>query len=397
MSLQDLFKLSSPVPVQPEAMVAVQQPKATVAVQMVEKALTPAIDILLKPAPLSPAGFIRSSAVEKQELLRHSLLTSSPLLPPQSLTKNQLISLVGQIHADQFAMNNFIEQLPSHLAAAWWVIFIKKVQETPVPPELIRALEQYAAISAELATLRSAGEAFKQRVIEASQKFTQRIQNLQIGESFLLEGGYHRGNVDCPTAFEFVRISPTHFDLFVYSTGEENSGHQKVQETSGKKWHYMVVHYQSVPNECLFIGDKPHLFVQSLLTARFGTYGASAPLVHIGLLAHLQRYRYNRPLPLSTRRALTGAWSHLKGCILRKMRGDARVYRTLILEIKLHSLVHGYNQFQKIPHENNVEAEQLRIVLRKGGQLLFKTARHFRAYSRDDSRSSIFKNSRNSS
>jgi hypothetical protein len=339
--------------------------------RVLERVILPAVEILSKvsPPPALPSLLPRLSVVEKRELVGHSLLNQP--LPPESQVPAgpQLTALIGQVHADQLAQGTFLEELRADVGAQGWANFI---QGSSAPPDLIAALQHYAMTSAELAKLRDAeGKGFAQAVIAQSKTLVQQVQALEIGKSFLLEGGYRKGKIDCPTLFEFVRTSSTHSDLFVYSSGEKESYHETIEEVGKKEWHHAIVHYRNVPNETFFTGDKPHLFIQTLLTARFGPQDVSSDLVHLRFLAHLQQYRHDLPLPLSKRNALTGAWGHLKGFVLRKA-GDTRTYRMLSFEVKLRSLVYGYQHSKDILDQDSLEAEQRRLVLRKGAQTVLK-------------------------
>lgn len=348
-------------------------------VSLIRSLLTPALKIFSKISEAfhpSDDRLTRLTDIEKKELLKHSILRQEGL-SKDFQSGQEMTTLLGQIHADALAVNNSLEHLPSHMGAKAWADLTREVKEIAVPKELQEALEQYKKTSSELSILR---KNHSQQVIASGQKIARSIYKLKKGESFLLEGGRRKNSIDYPIVFEFIRVSDDDFDLYVYLPGNNKDiYHEQIVEKDRKAWNRPIIHYQNIPAEThLFFGKDDHIksdFFQAILEARFSNKVVSTQYATLDLLSHLQSFRNDADTVISERMARTDAWSSLKPFLLRKLGKEK--YKKLIFEIKLNSLVHGYNQAKAVIEKDIPESETLRIVLKRGAKLLLKNLASF--------------------
>lgn len=339
-----------------------------------ENVLDPVLQLFTKTPSNDNDSIKRLTEIEKQELIADcSVLEKGESKSLSANSAESLTALLAQIHADALIRDTSLESLPTIEGIIAWKNALKEIKEVTIPDSLIEALTQYEKFSAQIHVQKSdQQEAFKQL-----QELTRTIYNLKAGESFLLEGGRRENQIDLPILYEFIRTPANTFDLYVYLEGKSDTYcREQIEENGRKNWHRSIIYYKDIPADThLFFANsedtlKPDFF-QTLLEPRaLSGDRFNAEYVSLHLLGHLQVFRKDLEETSSQRQAFSDAWSSIKPFVMRRI--GKQEYKKAIFEIKLNTLLCGYERCKTSLKDDTPEAEKLRIVLKRGATLILK-------------------------
>ena len=240
-------------------------------VSLIEGLLAPALKIFTRIAEAFSLPLARLTDIEKKELIEKSILNKKDTSKTAIKSGDNMLPLLGQIHADALSVNTCLEQLPSSVGAQAWADLVREVKEVSIPQELQELLDQYKATTQKLSSLEAESNS-KQRLYALSKEVMLSVSKLKQGQSFLLEGGRTEGNVKRPVLFKFTRTDANKFDLFVYLPGN-SEGYRGHISDGEKNWNRPIIHYQNIPAAThLFFGENQDIksdFFQAILEVRF--------------------------------------------------------------------------------------------------------------------------------
>ncbi len=295
----------------------------------------------------------RLAELDQKELRTHSLLEK---VAPRA-SYNPSLQLLGQIHADSLAKGTMIESLTAADGARAWAALLPTVEGVAIPEEVKKAISQIGKSAAQLAALKD--------VTPFSKEVARTVFNLKVGDSYLLQGGKR----PMQALFEFIKVGDNSYNIFVYLQGQGTRFRESLSDETGKEWEKSILYFEGVPGDShLFFGKEEENiksdFFQAIVESTQTAKEADFMMLH--LLAHLLQYRKESGDFASERETLTDGWTFLKPYLILKLGREN--YKKMNLEIRLNTLIQGY---QQLPKEHK-ESETVRIILRRGAQLLLK-------------------------
>ncbi len=231
--------------------------------------------------------------------------------------------------------------LKEQIAALEKKVYAKAIAIKPLAIQLEKLKE-------ELQTLQERDERVNP-IYRMGRALMQQVYALDIGSTFIIPGGYTKDGIDYPIVYEFVKGSEGKYDLLVYLVGRDQGQYRTLLYKDGKEWIRPVIHYKNIPEGDLFFNDvtqtiQPDFFQAIVEIKILPGSDATIAFANFHLLGHLQQYR----LPanqetigfISASNSDSDAWRSSKVIAFNYLEKEE--YKTLIAEIKLNSLIEGY-------------------------------------------------------
>ena len=311
--------------------------------------------------------------VTTQSILDHKV--EFPVLQ----SSDDLPAILGQILCDSIIGGSELEKLSPDRGIETWIKYLETSSYNAKILPLLSCLKQLLDHSSKQKHLLNQADLQPAQIVEFAKETMTVVHNLNIGQSFLIEGGRtDEDGIHHPVVFEIIKWENNCYDLKVYLMGKEENQHRLTVEESSKIWFSPAVKYRKIPELDLFFNDEkqdiqPDFFqaiIETKLNKKF-----TAEFVALKLLGHLQVYREEEKTidpdqVVSEPDSHSDALRETKALVLAAL-GKTN-YKNLIIEIHFRALVEGYQLCKDLILQDDKRGDTLRIVLKKGAQTFLK-------------------------
>lgn len=361
-TIQNLFKSAS-----------LTEKKETETSRITSNVIHPIVEIISTGTSFSkekPHKIIRKKDWKEQKLIeKHSKLneTTKGFLNKvlQSPVRATLPQLVGQLNGDRMIGKTPLESTSPHVGTQ---IADAYLETTDVgSPALSKGMKQLGALVRQM----------REHTIAPSQlapELMNCVYKLEEGGSFFIPGmGYEQGYI-CSIVYEFCKKGE-HYDLFVYRIGKEVSGFEEIKYEGNRSWVRPFMHFEKIPsNEIFFTSETDttlkHDLFQAILES--ATEKVSTQFSIFSILGHFETYLIPAGQEikgfLSAAHSHTDAWREFSGIFFRYLGKEQ--YQKVSFDLKVASLIEGYQLGCELIKEDSEPGAQLREALKAGATTL---------------------------
>lgn len=307
---------------------------------------------------------VRAGSIEKASRLHEKVPPVLEGVLPQKGRIETLAGALGHLHGDRILKYSRLEKVQPHLGPKLMREYLKGVDDGLAAK--MKQLDEVAAANAECKDL-GARSRLSQNVMKS-------VLDLKAGETFLIPGvGSNGQGLDVSVIYEFAKNQEGSYEVYTYSIAKEDDPFGDTLFSGERHWVRPFMHFTKVPARKLFFSEDPKdskadLF-QAILEMKLQTkvhpeYAMSALLEH--LESHYVVSSDQVGDYLSSARSHTDGWRCVKGVLFRYL--GKQEYKKFALELKVRSLIEGYQLSQEELSKDTPKAGELRTLLKAGAE-----------------------------
>lgn len=281
----------------------------------------------------------------------------------------QPLPILGYIHGDALVMGTPLENsLSFKTSLQVWIGYLE-CSQFPIPPSLLSCLKQLQQLCTENSWFEkdtfSAAEALSQGKVSMNAVYQLRPDDLHLMVGRCVDS--QKPEVTYPILFEFKKESEQSYFLTVYLIAKEAAPFQVTIENQ-KRWINPVMEIRNISPVNLFFNDEGQPiqsdFFQAILETHITEFSAEAMILK--LLKHLLESTHTDfpSVTMKDPESNTEMWRIFKALAKKHLR--EKWYQLAMAEMKVYSLVEGYQLYKKYLTSQQPAVQTLRTLLKTG-------------------------------